>query len=73
MACIWAEYEKQFGSDYKDAVKTKGFQYSSILTVVYHEGSDSWTAPMHLKERIFMHELLEEYILDFYILPEVRL
>ena len=65
MACIWAEYEKQFGADYKDQVKTKGFQYPPILPVVYHEGSDTWTAPMHLKERIFMHEIFEEYIPDF--------
>ena len=65
MACIWAEYEKQFGTDYKDKVKTKEFRYPPILPVVYHEGSDSWTAPMHFKERIFLHELFEEYIPDF--------
>ncbi|MBO5347181.1 MAG: Rpn family recombination-promoting nuclease/putative transposase, partial [Lachnospiraceae bacterium] len=65
MTCIWAEYEKQFGTDYKDQVKTKEFRYPPILPVVYHEGSDTWTAPMHLKERIFMHELFEEYIPDF--------
>ena len=65
MACIWAEYEKQFGADYKDQVKTKVFRYPPILPVVYHEGSDTWTARMHLKERIFMHEIFEEYIPDF--------
>ena len=65
MVCIWAEYEKQFGTDYKEQVKTKSFRYPPILPVVYHEGSDTWTAPMHLKDRIFMHELFEEYIPDF--------
>ena len=65
MTCIWAEYEKQFGTDYKDKVKTKEFRYLPILPVVYHEGSDTWTAPMHLKDRIFMHELFEDYIPDF--------
>lgn len=65
MACIWAEYEKQFSTDYKDQVKTKEFRYPPILPVVYHEGSDTWTAPMHLKDRIFMHEIFEEYIPDF--------
>ena len=65
MTCIWAEYEKQFGTDYKDQVKTKEFRYPPILPVVYHEGSDTWTAPMHLKDRIFMHELFEDYIPDF--------
>ena len=47
MVCIWAEYEKQFGTDYKNQVKTKAFRYPPILPVVYHEGSDTWTAPMH--------------------------
>ena len=65
MTCIWAEYEKQFGTDYKDKVKTKEFRYPPILPVVYHEGSDIWTAPMHLKDRIFMSELFESYIPDF--------
>lgn len=65
MACIWAEYEKQFGTDYKDQVKTKAFRYPPILPVVYYEGSDTWTAPKHLKERIFMHEIFEDYIPDF--------
>ena len=65
MVCIWAEYEKQFGTDYKEQVKTKSFRYPPVLPVVYHEGSDTWTAPMHLKDRIFMHELFEEYIPDF--------
>ena len=51
--------------DYKDKVKTKEFRYPPILPVVYHEGSDTWTAPMHLKDRIFMHEIFEEYIPDF--------
>ena len=65
MACIWAEYEKKFGAEYKDKVKTKEFRYPPILPVVYHEGSGAWTAPMHLKERIFMSEIFEEYIPDF--------
>jgi len=65
MTCIWAEYEKQFGANYKDEVKTKSFRYPPILPVVYHEGTGTWTAPMHLKERIFMHEIFEAYIPDF--------
>lgn len=65
MTCIWAEYEKKFGSDYKDQVKNKAFRYPPILPVVYHEGTGTWTAPMHLKERIFMSEIFEDYIPDF--------
>ena len=65
MTCIWAEYEKIFGTDYEKQVKTKGFRYPPILPVVYHEGTGTWTAPMHLKERIFLHEIFEDYIPDF--------
>ena len=65
MTCIWIEYEKKFGSDYKDQVKTKEFRYPPILPVVYHEGTDTWTAPMHLKDRIFLSDIFEDYIPDF--------
>ncbi len=65
MVCIWAEYEKQFEIDYKDKMKTKEFRYPPILPVVYYEGKGRWTAPMHIKERVFMSEVFGEYIPDF--------
>ena len=65
ITCIWAEYEKTFGTNYQDQVKTKSFRYPPILPVVYHEGTGTWTAPMHLKERIFLHEIFADYIPDF--------
>ena len=65
MVCIWAEYEKQFEVKYQGEVKNKSFRYPPILPVVYYEGTGSWTAPMHLRERIFMHEVFAEYIPDF--------
>ncbi len=65
MVCIWAEYEKQFGTEYKDRVKIKEFRYPPILPVVYYEGKGKWTAPMQLKERIFMQDIFEAYIPDF--------
>ncbi len=65
MVCIWTEYEKQFGAEHKERVKKKTFRYPSILPVVYHEGKGRWTAPMYLRERIFMNEIFEEYIPNF--------
>ena len=53
------------GTDYKNQVKTKGFHYPPILPVVYYEGTGTWTAPIHLKERIFLHEIFADYIPDF--------
>lgn len=73
MTCIWAEYEKNFGSDYKDKVKTKGFRYPPILPIVYYEGTQNWTATLHLKDRIFMSEIFEAYIPDFsYVLVNLN-
>ena len=73
MTCIWAEYEKTFGTDYKDKVKTKAFQYPPILPIVYYEGTQTWTAALHLKDRIFMNEIFEEYIPDFsYVLVNLN-
>jgi len=65
MVCIWAEYERQFEVKYQGEVKNKSFRYPPILPVVYYEGTGSWTAPLYLKERIFMHEVFAEYIPDF--------
>ena len=65
MVCIWAEYERQFEVKYQGEVKNKSFRYPPILPVVYYEGTGSWTAPMHLRERIFMHEVFSEYVPDF--------
>ena len=65
MVCIWAEYEKTFGTEYKDKVKTKAFRYPPILPIVYYEGAENWTATLRLKDRIFMNELFAEYIPDF--------
>lgn len=65
MTCIWAEYERQFGTDYKSQVKAKSFRYPPILPIVYYEGTGTWTAAMHLKERIFLHDIFAEYIPDF--------
>ena len=73
MTCIWAEYEKTFGTDYKDKVKTKTFRYPPILPIVYYEGTQTWTATLHLKDRIFMNEVFEVYIPDFsYVLVNLN-
>ena len=50
MVCIWAEYEKTFGTEYKDKVKTKSFRYPPILPIVYYEGTENWTATLRLKD-----------------------
>lgn len=65
MVCIWIEYEKQFGENYKKKVKNKSFRYPPILPIVYYEGKATWTAGRYLKDRIQFSEVFAEYIPDF--------
>ena len=64
MVCIWNDYEKDMKAQKRDK-KTKAFRYPPILPIVYYEGAESWTADMNLKDRIFMHEIFDNYIPDF--------
>lgn len=49
----------------KGNVKNKSFRYPPILPIVYYEGSEDWSADLHLKDRIMMNEFFEGYIPDF--------
>lgn len=65
MVCIWNEYGREMMSLKNSSIKAKSFKYPPILPIVYYEGSDMWTADMHLKDRIMMNELFESYIPNF--------
>ena len=65
MVCIWNEYGREMMSLEKGNVKNKSFRYPPILPIVYYEGSEGWTADMHLKDRIMMNEFFGSYIPDF--------
>ena len=65
MACIWNEYGKEMMSLKKGDIRNKSFRYPPILPIVYYEGAEKWTADIHLKDRIMMHEFFESYIPDF--------
>ena len=43
----------------------KGFRYPPIIPIVYFEGKSSWTADMHLSDRIDLSEKFQSYIPDF--------
>ncbi|MCD7922396.1 MAG: Rpn family recombination-promoting nuclease/putative transposase [Clostridiales bacterium] len=49
----------------KPVSKRKYFRYPPILPIVYYEGKDSWTADMHLRDRIWNGAAFGSYILDF--------
>ncbi len=45
--------------------KTKGFRYPPILPIVFYDGTDNWTAVRDFKDRVFLSDVLDEYIPSF--------
>ena len=65
MVFIWEDYEKEMERKQKGISKTKEFRYPPILPVIFYDGTDNWTAATCLKEKIFLSNVLTEYIPDF--------
>ena len=65
MAFIWEDYEKRRERKRKGISKTKGFKYPPILPIVYYEGTSNWTAAIRLHNRVFLSDILGEYIPDY--------
>jgi len=65
MVFIWEDYEKEQERENKGIIKTKGFKYPPVLPIIYYGGEKEWTASVELQDRIFLSDLLEEYIPNF--------
>ena len=65
MSYIWEEYEKTMEAKKKGITKQKDFKYPPILPIVYYEDTDTWTSPVKLHDRIYLNELLQDYIPDY--------
>ncbi len=67
MAVIWYDYKKQQEVIKEGSSRRKAFRYPPIVPIVYYEGRASWTADMHLTDRIDLNSVdgLVEYIPDF--------
>ena len=65
MAFIWEDYEKEQERRHRGVSRTKGFRYPPILPIIYYEGTGKWKAPLRLRERIFLSDMLGEYIPDY--------
>lgn len=65
MTCIWTEYAREMEEKQEGISRTKAFRYPPILPIVYYEGSENWTADMHLQDRIYLREVFGAYIPDF--------
>lgn len=65
MVYIWEDYEKEMEKAHPGISSRKDFQYPPILPIVYYEGTNSWTAPTDLADKIFCRELLGKYLPHF--------
>lgn len=65
IACIWNDYASTTHKQNTGDSRNLSFRYPPILPIVYYEGSSKWTAPMQLKDRIFLNEVFAPYIPDF--------
>lgn len=65
MICIWEEYEREMERKHSGISKTKLFKYPPILPIVFYDGGKRWTAPLNLKDRIYLSKTLQEYIPDY--------
>ncbi len=62
MFCIWEDYEKEMERAHPGISARRDFRYPPILPIVYYEGTDRWTAPKDLSDRILCKELLGDYL-----------
>ena len=62
---IWEDYEKEQERKQEGVSRTKGFRYPPVLPIVYYEGTNPWTAAVKLHERVYLSEVLGEYIPDY--------
>lgn len=65
MAFIWEDYEKEMERKREGISRTKDFRYPPILSVVFYDGQDDWTAATRLRERVLLSDVLGEYVPDY--------
>ncbi len=65
MVFIWEDYEKEQEKKKEGISRTKGFCYPPVLPIVYYEGTGKWTAASKLHERVYLSDMLGEYIPDY--------
>ena len=59
---IWTDYAAQQEKLHKGITKSKAFLYPPILPIVYYEGTSTWSAPLNFKDRVFLSDVLGDYI-----------
>lgn len=62
---VLTDYANEQKKLHPGITKTKEFKYPPILPVVYYEGTDSWSASLNFKDRIYLSDILGTYIPSF--------
>ena len=62
---IGTDYATQQEKLHKGITKSKSFLYPPILPIVYYEGTSTWSAPLNFKDRVFLSDVLGDYIPSF--------
>ena len=62
---VLTDYESEQEKKKPGVTHTKEFRYPPILSVVYYEGTDRWTAARNFKDRVYLNDVLGRYIPDF--------
>ncbi len=62
---VLTDYENEQERLHPGITKTKDFKYPPIRPIVYYEGSETWSAVKNFHERVYLSDVLGEYIPDF--------
>ena len=63
---ILTDYAQEMEKKQPGITKTKGFRYPPVIPIVFYDGPGNWTAEMNFSDRVFMKDVLGEYIPDFH-------
>ena len=70
---VLTDYEAEQERLHKGITKTKDFKYPPVIPIIYYEGSESWTSVRNFKERVYLSDVLGDYIPNFeYIVVPLR-
>lgn len=71
MFLIWDAYEKEAEKLQAGISRQESFRYPPVLPIVYYEGKEEWTVPLHFVDRISNGRNFGEYLPDFqyYLVP----
>ena len=62
---VLTDYEAEQERLHKGITKTKDFKYPPVIPIIYYGGSENWTAIRNFKERVYLSDILGDYIPNF--------